>query len=55
MNAMEREQAAPGDEGGAGQNPVRWSRTSVAASASASLGLADSLHPFHAIDESWTH
>ena len=38
---MEREQAAPGDEGGAGQNLVRWSRTSVAASASASLGLAD--------------
>ena len=41
MNAMEREQAAPGDEGGAGQNPVRWSQTSVAASASASLGLVD--------------
>ena len=38
---MEREQVAPGDESGAGQNRVRWSQTSVAASASASLGLAD--------------
>ena len=30
MNEMEREQAAPDDEGGAGQNPVWWSGTSLA-------------------------
>ena len=37
---MESEQAAPGDEDGSDQKPVRWSWTSVAAIPSASFGLA---------------